>query len=82
MDSSVDPPHRFFVRDPITLLHRSNPLNDGIQQLQEVHLVLVFLDSFDDSGGPTPLVAQRAARAVGGLMMHANEWTIDEAVEF
>jgi len=28
------------------------------------------------------LVAQRAARALGGLMMHANEWTIDEAVEF
>jgi hypothetical protein len=28
------------------------------------------------------LVAQRAARAIGGLMMHANEWTIDEAVEF
>ena len=28
------------------------------------------------------LVAQRAARAVGGLMMHANKWTIDEAVEF
>ncbi len=28
------------------------------------------------------LVAQRAARAMGGLMMHANKWTIDEAVEF
>jgi hypothetical protein len=28
------------------------------------------------------LVAQRAARALGGLMMHTNEWTIDEAVEF
>jgi len=28
------------------------------------------------------LVAQRAARALGGLMMHANEWTIDEAVAF
>ena len=28
------------------------------------------------------LVAQRAARALGGMMMHANEWTIEEAVEF
>jgi hypothetical protein len=28
------------------------------------------------------LLAQRAARALGGLMMHANEWTIAEAVEF
>ncbi len=28
------------------------------------------------------LIAQRAARALGGLMMHANEWTIDEAVEY
>ena len=28
------------------------------------------------------LVAQRAARALGGLFMHANEWTIEEAVEF
>jgi hypothetical protein len=28
------------------------------------------------------LLAQRAARALGGLMMHANEWTIEEAVKF
>jgi uncharacterized protein (DUF885 family) len=28
------------------------------------------------------LVAQRAARALGDLMMHANQWTIDDAVEF
>lgn len=28
------------------------------------------------------LIAQRAARALGGLMMHANEFTIDQAVEF
>lgn len=28
------------------------------------------------------LLAQRAARALGGLMMHANEWTIEEAVQF
>ena len=28
------------------------------------------------------LLAQRAARALGGLMMHANEWTMQEAVEF
>ncbi len=28
------------------------------------------------------LVAQRAARAIGGLMMHGNEWTIQEAVDF
>jgi uncharacterized protein (DUF885 family) len=27
-------------------------------------------------------VAQRAARAIGGLMMHGNEWTIQEAVDF
>ena len=28
------------------------------------------------------LLAQRAARALGGLMMHANEWTMEEAVQF
>lgn len=28
------------------------------------------------------LVAQRAARALGGLYMHANEWTLEEACEF
>jgi hypothetical protein len=28
------------------------------------------------------LLAQRAARALGGLMMHANEYTIDQAVQF
>jgi hypothetical protein len=28
------------------------------------------------------LLAQRAARALGGLMMHANEYTVDQAVEF
>jgi hypothetical protein len=28
------------------------------------------------------LLAQRAARALGGLMMHANEYTMQEAVEF
>jgi hypothetical protein len=28
------------------------------------------------------LIAQRAARALGDLMMHANQWTIDDAVEF
>ena len=28
------------------------------------------------------LVAQRAARALGDLMMHANRWTLDQAVQF
>lgn len=28
------------------------------------------------------LLAQRAARALGGLYMHANEWTMEEAVRF
>lgn len=28
------------------------------------------------------LLAQRAARALGGLYMHANEWTMEEAVQF
>ncbi len=28
------------------------------------------------------LLAQRGARAMGDLMMHANQWTIDEAVKF
>jgi hypothetical protein len=41
---------------------------------------------FDDSPQSRELiwilVAQRAARAIGGLMMHGNEWTIQEAVDF
>jgi hypothetical protein len=28
------------------------------------------------------MVAQRAARAIGGLRVHSNEWTVDEAVRF
>lgn len=28
------------------------------------------------------LLAQRAARAIGGLMMHGNEWTMQQAVDF
>jgi len=28
------------------------------------------------------LLAQRAARALGDLMMHANQWTLEEAVKF
>jgi uncharacterized protein (DUF885 family) len=28
------------------------------------------------------MLAQRAARAIAGLRMHANEWTIEEAVRF
>lgn len=28
------------------------------------------------------MLAQRAARAIAGLRMHSNEWTIDEAVSF
>ena len=28
------------------------------------------------------MLAQRAARAIGGLMMHGNEYTIEEAAEF
>ncbi len=28
------------------------------------------------------LVAQRAARALGDLMMHANEWTLEQAAQF
>jgi hypothetical protein len=28
------------------------------------------------------MIAQRAARAIAGLRMHSNEWTIDEAVRF
>ena len=28
------------------------------------------------------LLAQRAARAIGGLMLHSNEFTMEEAVQF
>jgi uncharacterized protein (DUF885 family) len=28
------------------------------------------------------MLAQRAARAIAGLRMHSNEWTIEEAVRF
>ena len=28
------------------------------------------------------MLAQRAARAIGGLMMHGGEYTIEEAAEF
>lgn len=59
---------------------RSEGLATGMEEM------MMHAGLFDDSPRSRELVwillAQRAARALGGLYMHANEWTMQEAVDF
>lgn len=59
---------------------RSEGIATGMEEMS-MHLGL-----FDDNPRARELIwillAQRAARAIGGLMLHANEWTIEEASTF
>jgi hypothetical protein len=59
---------------------RSEGLATGMEEM------MMHAGLFDDRPRARELIwillAQRAARALGGLYMHANEWTMDEAVQF
>ena len=59
---------------------RSEGLATGMEEM------MMHAGLFDDRPRARELIyillAQRAARALGGLMMHANEYTMEEAVQF
>jgi hypothetical protein len=59
---------------------RSEGLATGMEELM-MHAGL-FADKTRSRELIYILVAQRAARALGGLYLHANEWTMEEAVQF
>lgn len=59
---------------------RSEGMATGVEEM------MMHAGAFDDRPRARELIwillAQRAARAIGGLMQHGNEWTHQEAVEF
>ncbi len=59
---------------------RSEGMATGFEEM------MMHAGAFDDRPRSRELIwillAQRAARAIGGLMQHGNEWTHQEAVEF
>ena len=59
---------------------RSEGMATGVEEM------MMHAGAFDDRPRSRELIwillAQRAARAIGGLMQHGNEWTHQEAVEF
>jgi hypothetical protein len=80
----AEEPHPSPIRRVPSLYNIFDSRAEGIATGMEEWMMHAGL--FDDSPRSRELililVAQRAARAIGGLMMHANKWTIDEAVEF
>ena len=59
---------------------RSEGMATGVEEM------MMHAGAFDDRPRARELIwillAQRAARAIGGLMQHGNEWTHQEAVDF
>ncbi len=59
---------------------RSEGMATGVEEM------MMHAGAFDDKPRARELIwillAQRAARAIGGLMQHGQEWTIDEATAF
>ncbi len=80
----VEEPHRSPIRSvpPLSNIYdaRSEGLATGMEEM------MMHAGLWDDHPRGRELVyillAQRAARAIGGLMQHANEWTVAEAAEF
>jgi len=77
-------PHASPIRRVSALYNIYDSRSEGIATGMEEWMMHAGL--FDDNPRSRELIliliAQRAARAIGGLMMHADEWTIEEAVEF
>ena len=80
----VAEPHSSLIRRVPSLSNiyaaRSEGLATGMEEM------MMHAGLFDNSPRSRELIwillAQRAARAIGGLMLHANEWTVAEASEF
>lgn len=80
----VAEPHSSLIRRVPSLSNiyatRSEGLATGMEEM------MMHAGLFDDSPRSRELIwillAQRAARAIGGLMLHANEWTVAEASAF
>ena len=77
-------PHRSPIRRVPSLYNIFDARSEGLATGMEEWLMLAGL--FDERPRARELIyimlAQRAARALAGLMMHGQEWTIEEATEF
>ncbi|MEW5983222.1 MAG: DUF885 family protein [Acidobacteriota bacterium] len=80
----AEEPHASPIRRVPSLYNIFDGRSEGMATGMEEWLMNAGM--FDDNPRARELIyimlAQRAARALGGLMMHANEWTIDQAVAF
>ena len=77
-------PHESPIRRVPSLYNIFDARSEGLATGMEEMMMHAGL--FDDRPRARELIyillAQRAARALGGLMMHANEWSMAEAVRF
>ena len=77
-------PHASPIRRVPSLSNIYDARSEGIATAMEEMMMHAGL--FDDRPRSRELIwillAQRAARALGGLRMHSNEYTIDEAAQF
>ncbi|MCH7716727.1 MAG: DUF885 family protein [Gemmatimonadetes bacterium] len=77
-------PHESPIRRVPSLYNIFDARSEGLATGMEEMMMHAGL--FDDRPRARELIyillAQRAARALGGLMMHANEWSMAEAVQF
>ena len=80
----VEEPHESPIRRVPSLYNIFDARSEGLATGMEEMMMHAGL--FDDRPQARELIwillAQRAARALGGLMMHANEYTMQEAVDF
>lgn len=80
----VEEPHPSPIRSAPPLYNIYDARSEGLATGMEEMMLHAGL--WDDHPRGRELVyillAQRAARAIGGLMQHANEWTLDEAATF
>jgi hypothetical protein len=77
-------PHASPIRRVPSLYNIFDGRSEGLATGMEEMMMQAGL--FDDRPRARELIwillAQRAARALGGLYMHANEWTMEDAVQF
>ncbi len=80
----VEEPHPSPIRSALPLYNIYDARSEGLATGLEEWAMHAGL--WDDHPRGRELVhillAQRAARGIGALMQHANEWTLDEAAEF
>ncbi len=80
----VDEPHPSPIRRVPALSNIYDARSEGLATGMEEMMMHAGL--WDDRPRARELVhillAQRAARAIGGLMLHANEWTVEQASAF